>query len=886
MAKLRISEVVIVGVAAALGAAIYLATRVSGQEPADGTLAEPYTCEDGSIIYQSVYRVATHSWEAYQTPADCPATQICTPYSVRNQLTDCWNGVPYGGEICSDDGTKWNLAGTTCPPQPVDTTLIMMDSGTIYVGDDEAITGGLSMSGVGIPGKTVSITITKPDGTHTATTNVITDANGQCSVVYAADLVGGYVVNGSFAGDASYKSSSGSTSFTAVAKPTPTYNYKVVGSQVLNSSGAVVNTSADFTTALRWAIENHPNTITYVPSGTYNVVTSAPINPATGITLVGDGPGASGTVLNFTSTNAYNAQVQVINADNVAFKMFRITGNGAIQFKVSANSTHGGYLVEDVIAYQIGSIQQFCFQTYVYAGNSTTPPGVIDGLTFRRVQAIAPGCAGFQLMGTVNTVNGVPVWHDPYGAKCKNVLFEDCVASYCGYYSRWDQWACGFHILEGCNIENVHCLRCSADHNYDDGFHFEEWFMATNVVYEDCDASYNGINNPDTTDPWVGLGYAWYTGTSGVPAGQTPAKPTLINCTGYGNRDGDTPDGDLSPSDTTTNFVISKDSNGATLATNVLGAVVYTNSNPTLVFQYACDHGAVVYVTPDTYYMNGLVLMNNGNSLLSGGAKLIATAAAYCFMRPREQGDAGITNSNITVDGFDMDGMGRLTNCFAVNTAGASTLKHYNISVKNCTATNANCGIYMHNVDGGLIENVEAHHGINDGNGIDVGFCYNIMVRNCSSHDNMADGYDLNADILNASNVTLENCESYNNCLSGNSTFNRSGVVITQNGTGFKLINCYIHNEKYFGIHDAGYNTEISGCTVEDNAQVGIQSGWRAGTTSVINNTIRRCGTGVQLLGTTTVSGNQISSCGCGIQNGTAAMLTTNTFTGNTQNIC
>jgi hypothetical protein len=306
------------------------------------------------------------------------------------------------------------------------------------------------------------------------------------------------------------------------ANPSPGpefYTYKVSSNVVLDSDGGTAYTAANFTAALKWAVESHPSTITYVPTGTYTVTTA--VYPAAGTALVGDGPEANETVLNFTGTPWGSGCITIDTVDNVYLKGFRMTGNGAVYIR-NASGTHGNYTIQDVTAYYTGNTQKACFQTFVYK------PGILDGFNFVRCSVINANTDGFCFYGDWVRNDDIPIGTDRLNAGIvKNITFTDCVAQYCGINSRYDNYTCGWRLNEGVNAENVYFLRCNAEHNWDNGFHIEPSGGAVNVVYEDCDSSYNGSGVPSNYG--AGAGWTW-----------TPRDPylqdvTLINCTGSGN---------------------------------------------------------------------------------------------------------------------------------------------------------------------------------------------------------------------------------------------------------------------------------------------------------------------------------------------------------------
>lgn len=138
----------------------------------------------------------------------------------------------------------------------------MSNDGIVYVGEDSYIDGTLERADnmSVIPGKPITLIITRPDGTQTVATSVITDVNGKAAFVYTPNLVGNYVANGNFAGDASYKAAQGSIGFTAAAENIPPAVIVSVSGSTYTAqnaaSGATISSGSNAASVINAAINS------------------------------------------------------------------------------------------------------------------------------------------------------------------------------------------------------------------------------------------------------------------------------------------------------------------------------------------------------------------------------------------------------------------------------------------------------------------------------------------------------------------------------------------------------------------------------------------------------------------------------------------------------
>jgi hypothetical protein len=299
---------------------------------------------------------------------------------------------------------------------------------------------------------------------------------------------------------------------------------------VLNLSDAIVYRTNNSDLAIQWAIDHAgADGTVLIKSGTY--VLDRSIDLPSSITLMGEGNGSSGTVLEFMNKDPNASQLSIANADDVLVKQLRLTGNGCINIS-AAVGTYGNVVIQDVVAYQTAS-HPASFSVTAMQG------GVLDGVRFIRCQAIEVGTTGFMLWGDGERATGSAM---AYNTWVRNVLFEDCGADHSGHYSHYNPWSVGFDLAELTNVEGIHCLRCEASYSWESGFHIEAKPQIGDVVLEWCSSNNNGqkpdnyANDDGTFGPQFGVGYLF------IPRNDTP---TLIHCTATGNRFGDTLQGSL-----------------------------------------------------------------------------------------------------------------------------------------------------------------------------------------------------------------------------------------------------------------------------------------------------------------------------------------------------
>ncbi len=288
----------------------------------------------------------------------------------------------------------------------------------------------------------------------------------------------------------------------------PSYDYRISGSQVLGPTGTVVYSGSDFSRALTWAT-GQANKVTYVPAGNYVINTA--IYPAAGITLIGDGDGPTGTVFNFNDPALTAEQFVVYNVNGITFSNFRMTGYGSIEVYASRQDVTS-ITFDHVTGYRCGG------NDYVF-GLVAASPYKVNGVTFTNCHAEGADAFGFLLTGS--------------GLKT-NVVFTDCTANYCGYYStRFNEWTAGFDVCELGSASKITLTRCTATYNLEAGFHLEYAPLETEILFVNCVANYNGqkaagtVNSDGTVGTQYGVGFLF--------------KPTNVpnisfsGCSGTGN---------------------------------------------------------------------------------------------------------------------------------------------------------------------------------------------------------------------------------------------------------------------------------------------------------------------------------------------------------------
>lgn len=503
-------------------------------------------------------------------------------------------------------------------PAVASTTLTLTSDGSAVVGSDEVVTGALTTGGgAAVPGATITIQVTRPDGSKSASASVTTGSSGQFSYAYKPAVAGKHTVSASFAGTSSYASSSSSVSFEAAAAvvvPPTAYDYMVSSNIVKSSFGATVYTASTFGDALKWATSQAGKT-TYVPAGRYTItgLDSQCIKPfADGVTLYGDGPDK--TVLDFvwtgtfqdhrnTDTDYWNFGLRVVDHSGVTIKQLGITGDGSIAFRTNSG-TSSNNRVEDVRVFDTSHHNMGAFGVSVADGTSA------NDYKFYRCVAYNVGGDGFDLMGDSTTTSAGYI-NRPY--------YEDCKSFYAGYsYHRWN-WAVGFNLREECQVKDPTLLRCEASYSWESGFHFEyEPISLGTVTITDCVASYNGQKYSQA------LGACWGFGMmSGHYYGDYPndgSHYVVTGLTGVGNAGG-LEGGSYRYSGAESDAVVGYTYVISGAGTKVYGSdgstVAYTGSSATAALQWAVSHpNAVVWLRAGTYVLTGSVQLASGVCLI------------------------------------------------------------------------------------------------------------------------------------------------------------------------------------------------------------------------------------------------------------------------------
>jgi hypothetical protein len=409
---------------------------------------------------------------------------------------------------------SYNYSGSTTFAITTGTaqSVVTLTTAAVKVGSTETITGVLkSSTGVAITGASVSVQITKPDGTKTTASTVTTNSNGGFTYTMTPSVAGTYTVTAKYSGSTKYAASSATKTFAASTVVSSTaYDLKVSGTTVKNAAGTTVYTGSSFTATFGWAIKQ-ANKRVYVPAGTWNI--NSAVKFASGVTLFGDGSGTSGTILNFAATGSF-IRMLAYNVDDINMHDFRVTGNGRIEIRADSGSTHHGYTLTNIVAYRTTSSG---FVTW------TATKATLQDISFYRCQAIETKGCGFYIGGDYSNQDAAST-HTNAGWT-KNIYFEDCKALWCGKNGPTTPYVCGFDLSEGTNIRNMDLVRCQSDYNWMDGFHFERSPYTLDCVFTDCSASYNGQKGS-------GYGFIYRTETGWH-------ETTLTNCHGIGNKGGD-----------------------------------------------------------------------------------------------------------------------------------------------------------------------------------------------------------------------------------------------------------------------------------------------------------------------------------------------------------
>jgi hypothetical protein len=415
---------------------------------------------------------------------------------------------------------------TPVPPTPTKQNTVVALSGatSVQTGSAEAISGTLkTASGTAISGATVTISVTYPGGSKSSPVSVTTNANGGFTYSITPTAAGSHVVTVTYVGNTNNNGSVGTMNFSATAPappPAASYDYIVSSAQVKTPTGAIAYTGSSFTSALQWAVSQTGKTV-YVPAGTYKV--DSAITPKGGVTLVGDGDGTTGTVFDFTSTNADQSRILIYNVNGVTLKKFRIIDNGIIQAQATGG-VYGGHVLQDITIYRTSPIHLAAFYLFVTGSGSA-----LDGFQFIRCQALEVGTNGFWIRGdSWNAPGGVLA---NYNIWAKNIYLEDCRADYCGYYARVGDWCVGYDLSEGVNVDGIKMVRCEASYNWEAGFYFEHDPTIKNVYLQECTSNNNGrkpstyANDDGSVGPQYGYGYL----------GLTTKDVHYTSCTGTGN---------------------------------------------------------------------------------------------------------------------------------------------------------------------------------------------------------------------------------------------------------------------------------------------------------------------------------------------------------------
>jgi len=226
-----------------------------------------------------------------------------------------------------------------------------------------------------------------------------------------------------------------------------------------------------------------------------------------GIRIHGWGPRWT-TLVFFDDKGFTNSESNPPN--DILFEGFKITGRGNFQMIPGNN-------------WMFNNIETVDITKSKYAFSFSRSDGqTVSNLILRDCHTKRTSSSGFCLNDPASS-----------GVIFDGVLFENCSASYAGYGMGHGNWSVGFDFAEADKafiIKNLSVIRCTADHAWESGFHFETEPHKYNCYFEDCVSYANGRKtielglNPLT--PRATIYCSGFFGTMGC---------TFINCKAYEN---------------------------------------------------------------------------------------------------------------------------------------------------------------------------------------------------------------------------------------------------------------------------------------------------------------------------------------------------------------
>src|SRR5213596_1677934 len=290
----------------------------------------------------------------------------------------------YGGDSTHSSSQRSFVLAVTAPPHSTTTTLTC-SPGTVQVGTPSTCTATVTDIDASptTPTGTVSFT-TNSTGTFTPSTSCTlaagpTAGTASCSVTYTPDAtaVGHHLITGSYSGDSTHTSSSGSFNLDATSVPPPPPHS--TSTTVDCSPASVQAGSATSCTATVTDTSSSPTT----PTGTVNFTTNSTGNftPSPGCTLA---PGATADTATCTVTYTPTVVGHHLITGNYAGDSTHDTSSGSFTLEVTSVPPHS---TTTSVTCLPGSVQAgtptTCTATVTdtSASGATTPTGTVSFTT-------------------------------------------------------------------------------------------------------------------------------------------------------------------------------------------------------------------------------------------------------------------------------------------------------------------------------------------------------------------------------------------------------------------------------------------------------------------------------------------------------------------------
>ncbi|WP_211531758.1 PEGA domain-containing protein [Methanocalculus chunghsingensis] len=196
-------------------------------------------------------------------------------------------------------------------------------------------------------------------------------------------------------------------------------------------------------------------------AGTYNC--GGPISPKKSTIMHGEGD--KKTFIKFLRNDGY---INLVN-EYVTLKDFNVEGkNYNYPYKGVITVRVGNVRLQNIIGTADSSIEGVF---YVHGGSLPGYNKNIQNIEFNNCKVLKAGTHGFVL----NAGRSYP--------DIINARFIDCVANNCGLESRFNSWVTGFLFAEYNNLIDFVAINCSAEGNWESGFHVENPGVKQNGVF-------------------------------------------------------------------------------------------------------------------------------------------------------------------------------------------------------------------------------------------------------------------------------------------------------------------------------------------------------------------------------------------------------------------